>query len=49
MVPRHNARLMVGTAIEWCHRLMSSWVVRAALLTLGGWLAYPQPYALSSR
>jgi hypothetical protein len=42
----HNAKLTAGSVLERCHCLMSSWVVRATLLSLGGWSAYPQPNAL---
>jgi hypothetical protein len=46
MVRFHNAKLMVGSALKRCHFLMSCWVVRAILLSLGVWCAYPQPNAL---
>jgi hypothetical protein len=47
MVPLHNAKRAIGTFLERSHRLMYCWVVRAALLSLGVWSAYPQPNTLS--
>ena len=43
-----TARRVVGRFLGGVHRVMFYWVVRAALLALGIWGAYPQPYARSS-
>jgi len=41
----HNATSVVGRFLECLHNVMFCWVVRVALLSLGVWCAYPQPYA----
>ena len=41
----HNANLIVGRFLGGLQSIMFCWVVRAALLSLGVWSAYPQPYA----
>ena len=48
MALRHKARLGVGRVLGGIHHVMFCWVVRAPLLALGVWGAYPRPHAHSS-
>jgi hypothetical protein len=47
MAVYHNAKMGFSRFIENVHRILSRWVVRAALLALGIGAAYPQPFAHS--
>jgi hypothetical protein len=47
MILCRTARRVVGRFLGDVHRVMCCWVVRAALLALGVWCAYPQPHTHS--
>lgn len=47
MAENHNAKRMAGHFRVSFRSLMSSWSVKAALLSLSVWCAHPQFYALS--
>jgi hypothetical protein len=47
MAENRNAKRMAGRFLASFRSLISSWFVKAALLSLSVWCAHPQFYALS--